>query len=124
MKKASRVDPALASSLLLLVAVLSALLLVYSRGSSNVVVQALTMLVSMGLVFYSSHPLGHFFTARAYGVRTDYFFVGRSDFRRLKMRPMSVLGGFMPTVGTKLNKEELAAQPRGGGHTSSGQASW
>jgi hypothetical protein len=111
LKKANRVDPALASSLLLLVAVLSALLLVYSRGSSNVIVQALTMLVSMGLVFYSSHPLGHFFTARAYGVRTDYFFVGRSDFRRLKMKPMSLLGGFMPTIGTKLNKEELAAQP-------------
>jgi len=117
MKQASRVSPRLASSLLVLVDVLSALLLVYSRASSNLVVQALTMLVSMVLVFYVSHPIGHFLTARAFGVGTEYFFVGRSDFRKLRLKPMSLVGGLMPTVGTKLKKDGLASlSPRKRGY--------
>jgi hypothetical protein len=111
MRQARRVRPGPASSLLVLVGALAALLLVYSKGSSDLVVQALTVLVSMGLVFYSSHALGHFFTAMAYGVRTEYFFVGRSDFRKLRMKPMSLIGGLMPTIGTKLRKDELASLP-------------
>jgi len=117
MKQASRVNTELASSLLVLVAVLSALLLSYSRASSNLVVQVITMLVSMGLVFYASHPLGHFFAARACGVSTEYFFVGRSDFRKLKLKPMSIVGGLTPTIGTKLKKDELASlSPRKRGY--------
>lgn len=109
-------QPGLASSLLVLVDLLSALLLVYSRASSNLVVQVLTMLVSMVLVFYVSHPLGHFFTARAYGVGTEYF-VGRSDFRKLRLKPMSLVGGLMPTIGTKLKKDGLASlSPRKRGY--------
>lgn len=117
MKRASRVNTRLASSLLVLVAVLSALLLVYSSASSNLVVQAITMLASMGLIFYASHPLGHFFVARAYGVSTEYFFVGRSDFRKLKLKPMSLVGGLTPTIGTKLKKDELRSlSPRKRGY--------
>jgi len=117
MKQASRVNTGLASSLLVLVAVLSALLLGYSRASSNLVVQVITMLLSMALVFYASHPLGHFFAARAYGVSTEYFFVGRSDFRKLKLKPMSLVGGLTPTIGTKLKKDELASlSPRNRGY--------
>jgi len=116
-KRASRVNTRLASSLLVLVAVLSALLLVYSSASSNLVVQAITMLASMGLIFYASHPLGHFFVARAYGVSTEYFFVGRSDFRKLKLKPMSLVGGLTPTIGTKLKKDELRSlSPRKRGY--------
>ena len=101
----------------MLVAVLSTLLLIYSRNSGNVVVQAFTMLVSMVLVFYATHPLGHFFTARAYGVGTEYFFVGRSDFRKLRLKPMSLVGGLMPTIGTKLKKDGLASlSPRKRGY--------
>jgi hypothetical protein len=117
MKQASRVSPGLASSMLVLVALLSAVLLVFSRASSNEAVQVLTMLVSMGLVFYSSHPLGHFFVAKAYGASTEYFFIGRSDFRKLRMKPMSIIGGLMPTIGTKLKKPGLASlSPRRRGY--------
>ena len=99
MKNASRVSPQLASSLLVLVAVLSALLLVFSRSSSNPLVQVITMLVSMGLVFYASHPLGHYFVARAYGVDTEHFFVGRSDFRKIGLKPMSSSAPSCPPSG-------------------------
>ena len=103
--------------MLMLVVILSAALLVYSKTSANLAVQALTMLVSMGLVFYASHPLGHFFTARAYHVGTEYFFVGRSDFRKLTLKPMSLVVGLMPTIGTKLKKEALASlSPRKRGY--------
>jgi hypothetical protein len=117
MKDAGRVSSGLASSLLMLVAVLSAFLLVYSRASSNVLAQVVTMLTSMGLVFYASHPLGHYFVARAYGVSTEYFFVGRSDFRKLGLKPVNILGGLTPTIGTKLKKGELASlSPRKRGY--------
>jgi hypothetical protein len=111
MRQASRVRPGLASSLLMLVVLLSSALLVYSRTSGNLEVQVLTMLVSMVLVFYAGHPLGHFLTAKAYGVGTEYFFVGKSDFRKLALKPMSLVGSIMPTIGTKLKKDELASLP-------------
>jgi hypothetical protein len=111
MRQASKISPGLASPSLVLLVAISALLLFYSRASSIPLLQALTMLVSMGLVFYSSHPLGHFFTARAFGVGTDYFFVGRSDFRKLRLKPMSLVGGLMPTIGTKLKRGELTKLP-------------
>jgi hypothetical protein len=65
----------------------------------------------MAVVFFASHPLGHFFLARADGVGAEYFFVGRSDFRRLSLRPMSLVGGLVPTIGTKLRKDQLAKLP-------------
>ena len=108
MKTATRISPGLASSLLVLVLVVSALLLVYSRAMGNTLLQVLAMLASMVMVFYLSHPLGHFLTGMALGARTDYFFVGKSDFRKLSMKPMSLAGGLMPTIGTKLNKESLS----------------
>ena len=70
----------------------------------------------MGLLFYLSHPLGHYFVARMFGVHVDYFFVGKSDFRKLKMEPMRTIGNSLPTIGTKLNKsklESLAPQQKG-----------
>jgi hypothetical protein len=111
MKQASRINPALASLLLTLAAVLSAVLLVYSRTSGGLAVQAVTVLVSMGLVFYASHPLGHFLTARAYGVGTKCFYRGRSDFRKLRVKPLSLVVGLVPTIGTKLDKEGLSRLP-------------
>ncbi len=74
-------------------------------------VQAVVVLVSMGTTFYASHPLGHFLTAKAYGVGTRYFFVGRSDFGKLESKPMAVVASLLPTIGTKLNKSELASIP-------------
>jgi hypothetical protein len=106
-----RITPGIASPLLLLCVAASALVLAYARSSSNVLVQVLATLASMVVVFFASHPLGHFFLARAYGVGTDYFFVGRSDFRRLPLRAAKLAGGLMPTIGTKLKKGELAQLP-------------
>jgi hypothetical protein len=106
-----RIAPGVASPLLLLCVAASALVLVYSRSSSSVVLQVLAMLVAIVVVFFASHPLGHFFLARAYGVGTEYFFVGKSDFRKLPSKAVKLAGGLMPTIGTKLKKDELAKLP-------------
>jgi hypothetical protein len=87
---------------------LSVLILLYSSTLSSSLLQALAFLVSMSLVFYSSHPLGHYLLAKSSGVTVDYFFLGRSDFRRLQMRPMKALGD-VPTLGTKLNPQQLSS---------------
>ncbi len=87
--------------------VVSILILAYATTIISPLLQAVVLLVSMGLLFYSSHPLGHYFVARILGVSVDYFYLGKSDFRKLKMKPMGVIGNALPTIGTKLNKSKL-----------------
>jgi hypothetical protein len=112
-----KIRTGIASPLLLTCVFASALGLAYARSSGNIVIQSLVTLVSMVVVFFASHPLGHLFLARAYGVGTEYFFVGRSDFRKLNLKLASVVGGLVPTIGTKLRKDELAKlQPRKRGY--------
>src|SRR6266550_2829086 len=111
MSKALRIRPGVATPLLLLCVAASALGIAYAGSSRNAVLQALIVLVSMVVAFFASHPLGHLFLARAYGVRTEYFFVGRSDFRKLPSKVASSAGGLMPTIGTTLKRDELAKLP-------------
>lgn len=86
---------------------MSILILVYASTTISPLLQTVALIVSMGLLFYSSHPLGHYFVARILGVSVDYFFLGRSDFRKLKTTPGRIMGNSLPTVGTKLNKSKL-----------------
>ena len=109
MHQSKKVDSGLAASVLTLGVIVSLLTLAYARTSSSSVIQLVVVLLSMGLMFYSSHPLGHFFTARAYGVGTEYFFLGKSDFRKLKLKPVSGLGAMMPTIGTRLERGQLTS---------------
>lgn len=111
MSKGPRISASIASPVLLLCSAASILALVYARSSGSVLVQALTMLISMVVAFFVSHPLGHLFMARAYGVGTEYFFVGRSDFRKLPSKAARLAGGLMPTIGTKLKRDKLASLP-------------
>ena len=111
MSNATRLRPELASPLLAALALLSALILPYSRTSGSALVQSLAVIVSLAVVFFSAHPLGHLVVARLMGVHTEYFFVGRSDFRKLPSRTMSAVGGLVPTIGTKLRRAELVSLP-------------
>lgn len=81
----------------------------FGLATASPLLQSAALLVSMGLLFYSSHPLGHYFVARMFGVHVDYFFVGRSDFRKLKTKPMSTIGNNLPTMGTRLNRSRLGS---------------
>lgn len=79
----------------------------FGLATTSPLLHAAGLLASMGLLFYSSHPLGHYFVARIFGVHVDYFFVGKSDFRKLKMKPMRTIGNTLPTIGTRLNRSRL-----------------
>jgi hypothetical protein len=109
-----RIAPFVAVPTLLLCVGISFLGIFFARSLDNAF-QALLMLISMALVFFASHPLGHFFWAGAYGVQTRYFFLGRSDFRRLPSK-LASLAGLMPTIGTKLNKDLRELPPRRRGY--------
>jgi len=87
--------------------VASLVLLFYGPSQGSGTFQTLTLLVSLGVMFYASHPLGHLLVGQALGVSTDHFFLGRSDFRKLKQAPLSSVGNLMPTIGTKLNRPRL-----------------
>ncbi|MGI0092152.1 MAG: hypothetical protein ACREBS_10620 [Nitrososphaerales archaeon] len=71
------------------------------------------MLVSMALVFYCSHPLSHYIVGKIYGINTKFFFLGKSDFRKLN-GALGKLGGMFPTIGIKLDPAKVAGLPRGG----------
>lgn len=88
---------------------ISALILAYASTAKSPLIQAVTLLVSMGLLFYSSHPLGHYLVARILGVGVDYFFLGSSDFKKLEMEPLRTIGKMIPTIGTKLNRSRLGS---------------
>ena len=110
------VSPRVGLPLLLGGSVISVLTLAYAAISHVPLVQTVALLVSMVLLFYSSHALGHHFVARIFGVSVDHFLLGRSDFRKLKITPARMKGSITPTVGTKLNKsklESLAPRKRG-----------
>jgi hypothetical protein len=101
------IDTRLGLTTLLAGTVISVLTLAYATISPAPLIQTAALLVSMGLLFYSSHPLGHYFVARIFGIRVDYFFLGRSEFRRLEIASARMIGNVLPTVGTKLNSSEL-----------------
>jgi hypothetical protein len=75
--------------------------------SSLFLAKLVCLLVSMILIFYFSHPLAHYLVGIAYGVKTMYFFVGKSDFRKLR-GPLGRLSGLMPTIGTKFDSSKAA----------------
>jgi hypothetical protein len=62
----------------------------------------------MILIFYVLHPLAHYVVGLAYGVKTKYFFLGRSDFGKLG-GILGRIGKVMPTIGTKFDSTQLAA---------------
>lgn len=107
MRQTTRINSKVGLTTLLCGSVISVLILAYTSTITSPLLQTVALLVSMGLLFYSSHPLGHYFVARMFGVPVDYFFLGKSDFRKLKMKPMRTIGNSLPTIGTKLNKSKL-----------------
>ena len=69
--------------------------------------KAVLLLISMAPVFFCLHPLAHHVAGLAYGVRTRYFFLSRSDFRKLG-GSLGKLGRIIPTIGVKFDPAQLA----------------
>jgi len=59
------------------------------------VVQSLVMLISMVVVFFASHPLGHLFVARAYGVGNRVLLRREERLSQAQSEMASVVGGLV-----------------------------
>ena len=88
--------------------VVSIVLLLLTRYGTNFILQTVLLLASMGLIFFASHPLSHYVVAKIYGVDVKYFFLGRSDFRKLG-GALGKIGELVPTIGTKLDLDQTRA---------------
>lgn len=88
--------------------IISIVLLLLTRYATNFILQTVLLLASMGLIFFASHPLSHYFVAKMYGVNVKYFFLGRSDFRKLG-GTLGKIGELVPTIGTKLDLDQTRA---------------
>jgi hypothetical protein len=96
------------SAVLLLSAgiILSIVLFLATSFTRNSFYQDILLLISMGAIFYSSHPLAHYVIAVFSRVGVRYFFVSRSDFRRLG-GPLGALGKSLVTIGVKLEPAQV-----------------
>jgi hypothetical protein len=66
--------------------------------------QAALFLLGSLLIWYASHPISHYITARIFGVRVLYFYVGRSELRNAGISAAKSLAPYLITIGTKLDR--------------------
>ncbi len=70
--------------------------------------QAVAFIISVAIIWYAAHPLGHYIVARFCKVRTLFFYIGRSELRNsTSLSIVKKLASLLITLGTKLNQEDL-----------------
>ena len=88
-------------------------LLAYSSFVRSELIQAIVFIVSMVLIWYASHPLSHYISAKILGVRTLYFYIGTTEMRSLDYPISKILDKYFITIGTKLETQKLKSLSRG-----------
>jgi membrane-associated protease RseP (regulator of RpoE activity) len=107
-----RISSAHGLLLLFTMLVIGIALVIYStilvgHGLILSLVQAAVFLAGALVVWYPVHALSHFLTAKMLGVRTRYFYVGRSELRNANVPLAKNLASRLVTVGTKLDERSL-----------------
>ena len=92
--------------------VLSFVVLYLGSGTSTLI-ETLSLLISMLLLFFLSHPLSHYIVSRLYRVDVKYFFLSKSDFRKIGGAVGRIVGGLIPAIGTKLDLSQVSRLSRG-----------
>ena len=92
--------------------VFSFFILFIGMKTSSFIIQTISPLASMTLIFYCSHPLSHYIVGKWYEINTIFFFLGKSDFRKLGGW-LGRLGAMLPTIGTKFNSAQVAGLAHG-----------
>jgi hypothetical protein len=81
----------------------------HSRYTSLLaVIQTVVFLAGTLISWYFSHPLFHYLTAKISGVRTSYFYIGRSELRNVGFPLVGGIASHLITIGTKLDRSDLA----------------
>ncbi len=65
----------------------------------------------MALLWYFSHSLSHYLSAKIYRVNTLYFYIGRSELRKVKSPFSNLFSKYLVTVGTKLDRKKFSSLP-------------
>jgi hypothetical protein len=71
------------------------------------ILQAIVFIVSVVIVWFTSHPLAHFITAKLCRVRTLFFYIGRSELRSSNFSITKKLASHLVTVGIKLDQAQM-----------------
>lgn len=107
-KSPKRRFPASFSKVLIVGIITGFAILYVASVSASAGVQTILLLISMALIFFTSHPLAHYLAGLIYGVDTKYFFISTSEFRKLGGF-LGSLGKTIPTIGVKFQTSQVAS---------------
>ncbi len=82
--------------------------LVVATVSSTLAVRLLLLLIAWVCFWFFSHDLSHHMVGRAFGIEFEYYFIGRSAIRKLKLPLVSEVMRRIPVLGLKINRSSLA----------------
>jgi len=84
------------------------LLILSSMMSGMTLPQGIAFIVSMIILWYASHPLSHFVSAKLYRVNVLYFYIGKSEIGKIDNAVAKLGARLFVTIGTKLDKTKLS----------------
>ena len=96
---------------LLAIEIFGIFLFLFSRKEPNLI-QTILFLISITIMWYAFHPISHYVTALRYGVRTIYFYIGKSEMGKAKVKGAKELSSVLITVGTRLDRTQFKALER------------
>ena len=74
---------------------------------STLVVRIVLLLVAWFSFWFFSHDLAHHLVGRALGIEFEYYFIGRSAIRRLKLPVVAEAMRRIPILGLKVNRSSM-----------------
>jgi hypothetical protein len=67
----------------------------------------LLLLIAWVCFWFFSHDLAHHLVGRAFGIEFEYYFIGRSAIRKLKLPIVAEVMQRIPILGLKINRSSL-----------------
>ena len=81
---------------------------------STLTIRLVLLLIAWICFWFFSHDLSHHLVGRAFGIEFEYYFIGRSAIRRLKLPLVAGVMQRIPVLGLKINRSSLEkASPSG-----------
>ncbi len=74
---------------------------------SSLVIRLLLLLIAWICFWFFSHDLAHHLVGRAFGIEFEYYFIGRSAIRKLKLPVVAEAMRRIPILGLKINRSSL-----------------
>lgn len=102
-----KVPTQLGAGVLVLLEIVGVVILYLSSLIVQIILQAIILLISMVIIWYTSHPLAHYIVAKLCKVRTLFFYIGRSELRNSGLSIAKKMAPLLVTVGTKLDQTKM-----------------